>query len=62
MAAWWEMLLGGAAALLIIYWFRPGIKATMERSKNAPKDWPSVLIPVGLVVLFVLLLIQIVRS
>jgi len=61
-AAWWEILLGGVAALLLILWFRPGIKAAMERSKTAKKDWPAVLIPIGLVVLFVILLIQVVRS
>jgi hypothetical protein len=61
-AAWWEILLGGVAALLLILWFRPGIKAAMERSKTAKKDWPAALIPVGLVVLFVLVLIQIVRG
>jgi hypothetical protein len=61
-AAWWEILLGGVAALLLILWFRPGIKAAMERGKTAKKDWPAALIPIGLVVLFILLLIQIVRS
>lgn len=59
-ATWWEILLGGVAALLVILWFRPGVKAAMERSKAAKKDWPAVLIPVGLVILFVILLIQIV--
>ncbi len=61
-AAWWEILLGGLAALLVILWFRPGIKAAIERSRAAKKDWPAALIPLGLVVLFVLLLIQLVRS
>lgn len=61
-AAWWELLLGGAVALLMILWFRPGIKAAMERSQTAKKDWHAALIPIGLVVLFVLLLIQMVRS
>jgi len=61
-AAWWEILLGGVAALLVILWFRPGIKAAMERGKTAKKDWPAALIPISLVVLFILLLIQIVRS
>ena len=55
-----ETLLLGALAVLLIFWFRPGIKAALERSRNAPKDWKSVLIPIGLVVLFVLLLIAIV--
>lgn len=61
-AAWWEILLGGVVALLIILWFRPGIKAAMERGKTAKKDWPAALIPISLVVLFVILMIQVVRS
>lgn len=61
-AAWWEILLGGALALLLILWFRPGMKGAIERSRAAKKDWPAALIPVGLVVLFVLLLIQMVRK
>lgn len=61
-AAWWEILLGGVVALLVILWFRPGLKAAIERSRTAKKDWPAVLIPLGLVVLFVLLLVQLVRK
>ena len=61
-AAWWEILLGGLAALLVILWFQPGIKAALERSRTAKKDWPAALIPLGLVVLFVLLLIQLARG
>ncbi len=61
-AAWWEILLGGVVALLVILWFRPGLKAAIERSRAAKKDWPAVLIPLGLVVLFVLLLVQLVRT
>jgi hypothetical protein len=60
-AAWWEIVLGGLAAALVILWFQPGIKATLERSRTAKKDWPAALIPIALVVLFVLLLIQLVR-
>jgi len=61
-AAWWEILLGGLLAALVILWFRPGIRAAIERSRTAKKDWPAVLIPLALVVLFVLLLIQMVRG
>lgn len=56
----WEMLLAGVLAALLIFWFRPGIKAAFERSQKAPKDWISVLIPLALVVLFVVLLILLV--
>ena len=61
-AAWWEILLGGLMAVLVILWFRPGVKAAIERSRAAKKDWPAALIPLALVVLFVLLLIASVRS
>lgn len=53
----WELLLAGALAVLLIFFFRPGIRAAFERSKNAPKDWAGLLIPIGAVVLFVILLI-----
>jgi hypothetical protein len=61
-ATWWELLLGGLVAVLLVLWFRPGIRAAIERGRTAKKDWPAVLIPLGLVVLFVLLLVQIVRK
>lgn len=57
--ATWEMILLGAVAILVIFWFRPGIKAMLERSQHAEKDWPSVLIPIAMVVLFVIFLIVI---
>lgn len=60
-ASWWEMLLGGLAAILVVLWFRPGVKTAIERSRAAKKDWPAALIPLALVVLFVLLLIRIVQ-
>jgi hypothetical protein len=56
----WEAILLGAIALLVIFWFRPGIKATLEKSRQAKeKDWKSVLIPLVLVVAFVVFLIAI---
>ena len=55
--ALWEQLLLGVGAVVLIFFLWPGIKQTMERSRQAKKDWPGVLIPLGAVVLFVLLLI-----
>jgi len=56
--ALWEKILMGAIGLLVIFMFRPGIKAAFERSKQAEnKDWKAVLIPIGLVVLFVIFLL-----
>ncbi len=53
----WQMLLYGVIALLVIFWFRPGIKAAMQRSKDAEKDWLAVLVPIAIVVLFVVFLV-----
>jgi hypothetical protein len=57
----WENLLLGALALLMIFWMKPGIKAAMEKSKAAKSDWPGLLIPLVLVVLFVVFLIAMVK-
>jgi hypothetical protein len=56
--ATWETVLLGVLVVLLLLWFGPGAR---ERVKNSPKgtaeDWRGVLIPIGVVVLFVLLLI-----
>ncbi len=56
----WEKVLLGVLALLVLLWFRPGIKQMLERSRQAKKDWPAVILPLALVVLFVILLIALV--
>jgi len=53
----WESLILGALALLLLFWMQPGIKAALARSKQTPSDWASVLLPIGLVVMFVIFLI-----
>ena len=53
----WETIIIGVITLLVIFWFSPGIKAALERGKQVKADWPSVLIPLGVVVLFVFFLI-----
>lgn len=61
--ALWEQILVGVLVLLVLLWFRPGIREAMKRSREAEeRDWNAVLLPVGLVVLFVLLLIWSVRG
>lgn len=50
------LLIGG----LVVFLFFPGTKRMLEQSENAEKDWPAVLIPIGLVVLFVILLVMLV--
>jgi len=61
--ALWEQLLLGAGALLLVFLFRPGIKAALEQSRAAQqKDWKGALLPIGAVVLFVILLILLARG
>jgi predicted PurR-regulated permease PerM len=48
------LLIGGVIAFL----FFPGVKRMLEQSEKAPKDWPAVLIPLALVVVFVIFLIM----
>lgn len=55
-----ESLILGALVLLVLFWLGPGVKASLERSKNAEADWKAVLLPLGFVVLFVLFLIAMV--
>ena len=59
----WQKLLLGVGVILIILWFRPGIKAVWKQSQEAEeKDWKGLLLPIGMVILFVILLIAMVRN
>ena len=58
--ATWEKILLGVLALVVILWFFPGVKTMMQQSREAPKDWPAVIIPIFAVVAFVIFLIAVV--
>ena len=54
----WEKLLLGVLVVLVLLWFRPGLKAAFKERREASRDeWMSVLIPIALVAGFVILLI-----
>jgi hypothetical protein len=54
----WEKVLLGLVAVLVVVWFWPGVKGSLERSRQAEaKDWKAAVLPLALVALFVLLLI-----
>lgn len=55
-----ENLIIGALAILLLFWMQPGIKSAIARSKQTPSDWQSLILPLGMVVLFVLFLIAMV--
>ena len=57
----WEKILLGVLVLLVLLWFRPGIKqAFSERRDASREEWMSVLIPIALVAGFVVLLMMLV--
>ncbi|NBT30182.1 MAG: hypothetical protein EBT18_12030 [Gammaproteobacteria bacterium] len=58
--ATWEKILLGVLVLVVILWFFPGVKTMMQQSREAPKDWPAVIIPLVAVVAFVIFLIAVV--
>jgi hypothetical protein len=56
-----EQILIAVVTALVVLWFRPGLKAALKQSRQAQhKDWQSLLLPLGLVILFVLLLIALI--
>lgn len=62
MAAWEQVLLG-VGALVLVFLFWPGAKAAMEKSRNAENpDWKGALMPIGVVVIFIVLLVMFARS
>ncbi|MCF7971864.1 MAG: hypothetical protein K9L22_11965 [Methylococcaceae bacterium] len=56
----WENVFLGIMALGLIFWMRPGIKASLQQKKDGPTDWLGALIPIIGVVLFVIFLIMMV--
>ena len=55
----WEMIAIGAVILVVLLLIRPGLKQAFKQSKEATnKDWAGLILPIGLVILFVILLIS----
>jgi len=55
----WEQILLGLAAVVILFLFWPGVKQALRQSQEAENpDWQGVLIPLGIVILFVVFLIS----
>lgn len=58
----WEQILVGLFAIFILVFLLPGVRATLEKSKQAEKDWPGLLIPMAFVIGLVIFVIFILRS
>lgn len=54
-----ELVLLGALLLVVMLWFGRGLGVIFQESREAPKDWPGLILPLAGVVLFVLLLFSI---
>ncbi len=58
-----EQILVGILAAGVLFFFWPGAKAAMKKSKEAENpDWSGALLPVGIVVLFIVFLIFLARN
>jgi heme/copper-type cytochrome/quinol oxidase subunit 2 len=56
-----EMILLGILVLGVLLWTGPGVKAMLQKSREAENpDWAGALLPIVLVVLFVIFLIMMV--
>ena len=54
----WEKVLLGIVAVAILFLFWPGAKQALEQSKKVENpDWNAALLPIGIVVLFVVILV-----
>jgi hypothetical protein len=55
----WTAILLAIMVLLLLWRSGPGIRALLERSRQAgQRDWAGFLLPIALVVLFILFLIK----
>ena len=61
--AGWEQILLGMGAVVLVFLFWPGVKVAMQKSKEAENpDWQGALIPIGIVILFVIVLIMVAKG
>ena len=59
----WEQVLLGIGAVILVFIFWPGVKVAMQKSKEAENpDWQGVLLPIGVVILFIILLVVFARG
>lgn len=59
----WEQALIAMAIVAVIFFFGPGAKKAIEDSRKVENpDWQGALLPIGIVVLFVILLISMSRG
>ena len=59
----WEQVMLGIGACVILFMFWPGAKKALEQSQKAENpDWKGALLPIGIVIIFVIMLIAMAKS
>ncbi len=58
--ATWEKVIVAILVIGLLIWLYPSLKQSMAESKEAEKDWKGILIPLGMVVVFVAFLLAII--
>ena len=54
----WEAILAGVLVLAVLFFFGPGAKRAVERTRKADAgDWKAAIVPILLVAVFVALMI-----
>ncbi|MCP1728383.1 amino acid transporter [Natronospira proteinivora] len=55
-----ELVLIGALVIAVLFWFSRGLGNLFQESREAPKDWVGLLLPLAAVVAFVLFMMMMV--
>jgi len=58
----WELIVGGALMVAVLFFFRGGVSKMMKDSEDAPKDWMGFLLPIAFVVILVVVVIAMLRG
>ena len=59
----WQQLLACLLMAAVLFLFLPGVRQSLRESREAKNpDWKGALIPIGLVILFIIFLVALVRS
>lgn len=53
----WEKVIVAILAVGLVIWLYPNLKQSMAQSREATKDWKGILIPLGIVIIFVIFLL-----
>lgn len=53
----WENILLAIMVLGVIFWMTPGIRSSLQQSKQVESDWMGLVVPMGFVLIFIIFLV-----